>query len=120
MEGQPMPALLPIILVSTQIILAAEQVPEFDMSPTCRGAVIAAGNSNRDESACKKDEQAAHDTLQQHWSQFSLDQKSNCVRLSTLGGDPSYVELLTCLELDQRVNDLRAGGKLSVGVPKKP
>ena len=41
-------------------------------------------------------------------SQFSPAQRTECVRLVTLGGGPSYVELLTCLELAKHVKELPA------------
>jgi hypothetical protein len=49
--------------------------------------------------ACRRDEQEAQRKLQREWRQFTRAQRSSCVRLPGLGGDPSYVELLTCLEM---------------------
>jgi hypothetical protein len=48
-------------------------------------------------------------------AQFTRGQRAHCVALSRLGGPPSYVELLTCLELAKAVDSLpeqdRAGGR---------
>jgi len=33
-------------------------------------------------------------------------QRTRCVSLTGLGGSPSYVELLTCLEMAKAANDL--------------
>ena len=105
-----MPGLLPIILASAHLVLVADQVPVLDIGPSCRAAATAAVASNRNESVCKTDEQQARGKLEQEWAQFTPPQRSHCVQLSTLGGSPSYVELLTCLEL----------GKAAGGLPNEP
>lgn len=46
-----------------------------------------------------KDENDAKGQLAQSWSRFSASQKQACVGESAVGGDQSYVELLTCLEM---------------------
>jgi hypothetical protein len=104
-----MPALLPILLASSHIWLAAERVPVLDIEPSCRAAASAAISGGRNEDACKKDEQAARTKLEQNWNQFTPTQQAHCVRLSTLGGSPSYVELLTCLEIDKAASGLKDG-----------
>ena len=48
----------------------------------------------------------ARDKLAQDWGRYSAGQRAHCVRLSTLGGLPSYVELLTCLELAKAAAEL--------------
>jgi hypothetical protein len=105
-----MPGLLPIILTSSYIVLAADKIPELNIEPTCRAAattnVRAVANANQDTSACKRDENDARGKVEQEWSGFSADDRSHCVRLSTLGGSPSYVELLTCLELSKQARAL--------------
>jgi hypothetical protein len=62
--------------------------------------------ATRDENACKNDERVAQDKLKQDWGQYNEAQRGHCVRLSALGGAPSYVELLTCLELAKAANEL--------------
>lgn len=104
-----MPALLPILLAGSHLWLAADRVPILNIEPSCRAATAAAITGGRNEDACKKDEQAARDKLEQEWSQFTPAQQAHCVRLSTLGGSPSYVELLTCLEMDKAANGSKNG-----------
>jgi hypothetical protein len=88
--------------------VAAEKVPEINLDKTCRaaGATGVRPGTNNDDSACKRDEQDAHTKLNQGWDQFTADDRSHCLRLSTLGGSPSYVELLTCLELSKQAHAL--------------
>ena len=103
-----MPALLPVLLLGSQIVLAADPVPKLDIGRSCRSAGAAAVMATRDKAACERDENVARDKLEQEWSQFSPAQRTECVRLVTLGGGPSYVDLLTCLELAKQVKELPA------------
>jgi hypothetical protein len=80
-------------------VLAADRVPELNIAPSCHAAATAATVLNRNEDTCKRDETDARGRLDQEWADFTPVQKTRCVSLSTLGGSPSYVELLTCLEM---------------------
>jgi hypothetical protein len=97
-----------MLLATSHLMLAADRVPEFNLDPSCRASTMASGMANRDESSCKKDEGAAHDKLTQDWAQYSPAQKTECVRLTTRGGPPSYVELITCLEMSKGASSLPA------------
>ena len=99
------PALLPVLLLSSQTVLAADQVPKFDTGPICRSAGAAAVMGTRDTAACDRDEITARTTLEKEWSQFTPSDKARCGRLVTLGGGPSYVDLLTCLEMAKAVKE---------------
>jgi hypothetical protein len=112
-----MAAILPIILASTHLVLAADRVPQFNIEPTCHAVQQATPGLDRDEDACKRDERAAHDKLEQQSSSFTVAQRGHCARLSTLGGFPSYVELLTCLELGQAAKNLPANNETTRQTP---
>jgi hypothetical protein len=88
------PMLLLSMLVGLQLI-AADNVPTLDVGPGCRATV---GIADVSPSSCFSDEKAAHNQLLKEWSQFSAADKTLCVGEAT-GFEPSYVELLTCLEL---------------------
>jgi hypothetical protein len=93
-----MPAILPVILTASHLLLVSD-VPKLNIEPSCRAAAEAAVGQNRDTNACLRDENQARDKLQEEWNQYSRNQQARCLRLSTLGGLPSYVELLTCLQM---------------------
>jgi hypothetical protein len=112
-----MAALLPVLLLSSQIVLAADPVPKFDTGPICRSAGAAAVMGTRDTAACERDEINARTTLEKEWSQFTPSDKARCGRLMTSGGGPSYVDLLTCLELAKQVKELPGGDQLDSGKP---
>ena len=81
-----MPTILPIILATTHLVLAADRVPQFNIEPTCHAVAQAAPGLKRDDNGCKRDENAAHDKLEQKWSSFSEAERDHCARASTLGG----------------------------------
>ena len=110
-------ALLPVLLLSSQIVLAADPVPKFDTGPSCRSAGAAAVMATRNTAACERDENNARATLEKEWSQFTPSDQARCVRLVTLGGGPSYVELLTCLELAKQVKEIPAADQMDSGKP---
>jgi hypothetical protein len=112
-----MPALLPVLLLSSQIVLAADPVPKFDTGPSCRSAGAAAVMATRNTAACEGDENNARATLEKEWSQFTPSDQARCVGLVTLGGGPSYVELLTCLEMANQVKEIPGGDQLDSGKP---
>ncbi len=113
-----MPAFLPIILAGSYLVLAAERIPQLDTDQSCHAAASAAVSINGKEDICKRDERDARGKLEQQWGQFTPAEQARCVSLSKLGGFPSYVELLTCLEMASAAKKLPPADKLTGGVPK--
>ncbi len=85
--------LLLSMLVGLQLI-SADPVPTLNIGPGCRATTDAAGMSETD---CLDDEKSAREDLLKEWAQFSAQDKVMCTD-ETKSYDPSYVELLTCLE----------------------
>jgi hypothetical protein len=83
-------------LLAAQLTLTvADQVPKLDVTPGCRGAAamgIGATSQN-----CVADEKSAQEQLAKEWGQFAKSDKASCTE-EISGFEPSYVELLTCLE----------------------
>ncbi|MBV8792197.1 MAG: hypothetical protein JO237_09105, partial [Pseudolabrys sp.] len=46
------------------------------------------------------------------WSKFAAGDRASCQRMVSMGGQPSYVELLTCLELAQQTKGFDHQGKI--------
>jgi hypothetical protein len=107
-----MPALLPIVLTASHIVLAADTVPKFKVEQTCRRAGEVSVSLGRSAGDCKRDEEDAHSKLQQDWAQYTPPQRTGCVRSSSLGSSPSYVELLTCLEMAKQAKELPEASKM--------
>ena len=106
-----MPAVLPIVLAASHLVLAADSVPKFDVERTCRPAAVAGVLPGRDSAACQRDEVDARGKLEQDWAQYNAAQKSQCAGFAALDRAPSYVELLTCLEMAKQAQELPADSK---------
>lgn len=106
---------MPALLSALQPIVFAGSLM---LASALASAAAAAVATSRDENACKTDERVALDKLKQDWGQYNDTQRGHCVRLSSLGGAPSYVELLTCLELAKAANELPDEG-LNRGMIKR-
>jgi hypothetical protein len=91
---------------------------KFDVERTCRAAAVA-GLPGRDSAACQRDEQDARSRLEKDWSQYSAAQRSECDGLVTTGGAPSYVELLTCLEMAKQAKELPDDSKMGNPVGRR-
>jgi hypothetical protein len=114
-----MPALLPMLALSSQLVMVADKVPQLDPGPGCRAAVGAAIMPDRNENACLSDEKAAKAKLEKEWPNFTAEQQRHCTQLSTTGGPPSYVELLTCVEMSQAAAALPDHGRTTGGKIQK-
>ena len=86
------------LLVTT--VAMADSVPKYDMARTCRLDHAAASGLAVSESMknCVRDEKRAFGQLQKQWPKFASTKRSGCVSQNTIGGTPSYVGLLTCLQ----------------------
>jgi hypothetical protein len=88
-----------IILTSLHPIVVADDVPQFDIARECR----AEGGTTDVEKRCADDETQARDQLQTEWPQFSARAKAQCNGETSAGSAVSYVEFLTCLEMERDV-----------------
>src|SRR6516162_668091 len=55
---------------------------------------------------CVQSEQSVRDEIKKQWTTFSTADKSHCVALAKTGGESSYTELLTCMEMARDVRKL--------------
>jgi hypothetical protein len=79
---------------------AADEVPAFDIDRNCKADAAAVGNLGGDPlESCKRDEADAKRRLAEQWSHFAAKPKRDCIGESSMGGEQSYVELLSCLEM---------------------
>ena len=79
----------------------AQQVPRLDIEATCRAEKpLVAGDPNPYE-GCMRDETDAERQLQAMWSSAAAGHRERCGQEAQLGGTPSYVDMLTCLEMAQ-------------------
>jgi hypothetical protein len=98
-ENKMMMHLPIVILASLPLTPVADDLPKFDIARECQSE----GGSDATQKKCADDEAHARDQLQPEWTQFSVSDKTSCLREASTDGTPSYVELLTCLELARDV-----------------
>ena len=92
------------------MVAAAEKVPDFNVEASCRDTASRAAPVGTFD-ACMRKEREAQVQLAGQWAEFTSGDKSHCLGLSSLGGMPTYTELLTCLELARDARNLRGGDK---------
>ena len=97
-----MPALLPIILTVSHVVLAADT--EFDVEYMPSAATV--GLPGRTSVASQRDENDARTKLEQDWARYNAAQRTHCENFVGLDRAPSYVELLTCLEMAKQAAEL--------------
>jgi hypothetical protein len=104
----------PAILLMMPILPAdADEVPVLNVEPLCRGIVsqsaapLEAGTQSVTLQQCLDAEQTDRETTKKEWSTFSASDKSHCVAEAKMGGESSYTDLLTCLEMSRDVRKLK-------------
>jgi hypothetical protein len=87
-------------------------VPQLNVEQVCEGIAQQGGVTFHDpaiakeKKECLESEQAVRDELAKQWSSFIPADKTSCVYESRMGGDSSYTELITCLEMARGVRKL--------------
>ena len=90
-------------------------VPAFDVKKSCRATGDAALSLGRSIEACISSEEAAREKLAERWAEFPGQKRTECVGVSRIGGLPSYIEVLTCLELAQDLERIRSSPAETTG-----
>src|SRR5471030_1431595 len=94
------------VLLMTSILAArSDEVPFLNVQQVCRGIAqqgmdpSETGGPDLAMSQCVSSEQEVRGQLVQAWSTFVLADKQHCTREATMGGEASYTDLITCLEM---------------------
>lgn len=117
--------LFPVLALGGHLFTAAfaqapSQVPALNYEPICRDSASAELGIKDDTAICMRDEAEARAQLAQKWSAFAAAGRSSCLRLSSTNRTGSYVELLTCLEMDRDARALTKGADLGIAVAEPP
>jgi len=113
-----------IALLSTRFgNSAGDGVPKLNVRPSCEAAAAGSVIEGRNTKACLDDERGAQDEIIKDWSKYSQTDKTQCVGMVNTGGPPSYVELLSCLQImrdareihkDELADPILENGKMDV------
>jgi hypothetical protein len=121
--------ILPKILVlGAQLVLpVVDSVPTLNVDPVCTGIAQQGGVTFHDSAIaqekkdCLDSEHAIREELVKQWSSFNATDKTACTNEATMGGESSYTELLTCLEMARDVRAMRtAEPQDAMGTPLGP
>lgn len=77
--------------------------PVLDVAPLCHGITeqsdLQEGLRTATFGKCMKEEQEDRETMIKEWASFSAGDKTHCTAEAKVGGESSYTELLSCLEI---------------------
>jgi hypothetical protein len=106
-------ALLIGLTFAIPVAARGDDVPNLNVEQVCDGIAKQGGVTFRDPAIaqekknCLDSEQAVRDQLVKQWAKFDRADKTSCVNESEMGGESSYTELLTCLEMARDVRAMR-------------
>jgi hypothetical protein len=90
----------------------SDDIPTLDVKPVCHGIAmqgeLEAGLQQTSFKQCVDSEQVVRDEIKKEWSSFSTADKTHCVALARTGGESSYTELITCMEMARDVRKLHS------------
>ena len=94
----------------------ADEVPVLNVNPVCRGIAEQAGDPGERGgpdlafSRCVKNEEDTRQQLAKEWATFEPADKAHCIGATKGGGEASYTDLITCLELARDAKKLNILG----------
>jgi hypothetical protein len=111
-----MTMILPSLLaLGAQLMVpVVDSVPTLNVEQVCTGIAQQGGVTFHDSAIaqekkdCLDSEQSIRDELVKQWPSFDGSDKVHCTNESRMGGESSYTELLTCLEMARDVRTMRA------------
>jgi hypothetical protein len=111
MRGYFTPAIAIAMMMPAILSARSDDIPTLDVNPVCHGIAmqgeLEAGLQQVSFQQCVKSEQEVREQIKKEWSTFSTADKSHCVSLAKTGGESSYTELITCMEMARDVRQLR-------------
>src|SRR5215831_12400168 len=106
------PAIAIAMMMAAILSARSDDIPTLDVNPVCRGIAsqssLEVGLQQTGFEQCVQSEQNVREQVKKEWSTFSTSDKSHCVALAKTGGESSYTELLTCMEMARDVRKLHS------------
>jgi hypothetical protein len=113
MQSFAMTCISAVLLMMPILPAQSDEFPVLNVLPLCRGITsqgadpLQAGDRSVTLQQCLDAEQQDRETMKQEWSTFSAPDRRHCIAEATMGGESSYTELVTCLEMARDVRKLR-------------
>jgi len=95
---------LPLLLLPLAVAVS-DGVPNYNVEPSCRGGLTDPKDNARFQQ-CLKEEAAAKATLAGNWATYPAADRETCGATARMG-TPSYVEMLTCLQMDADLRKMK-------------
>jgi ElaB/YqjD/DUF883 family membrane-anchored ribosome-binding protein len=102
---------------------AHAQVPTINIQETCRAAagvmvdLMGGSTSQNDVQICLESEDKARQQLLKDWSTFQASDREGCIQANVYL--PSYIEWLTCFEMNKSVREGRKQGRAISGITNR-
>jgi hypothetical protein len=97
---------VPLAALTAQLFLTvSDTVPTFNVTPSCRAAATVTGAPHDRLQTCLQSEQRARDEAVKEWTKFPAADRTRCIQTASVGGNPTYTELITCLEMARDVKN---------------
>jgi hypothetical protein len=95
--------------VTMQAAVAADSVPNWDVTGSCRGAASAGFiDQTKDRlQRCLDSEQRTRKKLESEWSSYPAQDRTDCIR-SIRWFQPTYTELAACLRMAKDARSSRS------------
>ena len=96
-------------------VAQAQVVPTINVQETCRVAadvmtsLVSGSTAANDVQICVESENKARDQIIKDWGTFTASDREGCIQPA--GYLPSYVEWLTCFEMNKNVREARQQGR---------
>ena len=94
----------PYVFVAAASLAHPAAEPRITVEPSCRAASNLSLPFGQTFSQCMQDEMQARREVAKKWAGYRSAARSRCRAEVMIGGDPSYVDLLECLEMDKSLS----------------
>ncbi len=108
----------PAFVLGMNLLLpVADSVPTLNVEQVCQGIAQQGGVTFHDSAVgqekqnCVDSEKAMREQLVKEWPTFAASDRVACTNESRMGGESSYTELLTCLEMARDVRAMNSNQK---------
>jgi hypothetical protein len=98
-------------LLGGSLSARSDRFPKLNVAPLCHAitdkSTLQLGFRTVTFAECMKAEQEDRQTMIKEWSTFLPSERQGCVAEATMGGESSYTDLVTCLEMARDVRRLK-------------
>jgi len=114
-SGAMMAVVIAAVLACLPGTAPAQQLPSVNIQETCRAAagvmvnLMGGSTTENDIKICLESENKAREQMVKDWSTFQASDRAGCVQAEEYL--PSYVEWLTCFEMNKVVREAKQQGR---------